>query len=200
MIIPSIIAILIYGKALVGNKGKARSNQDILLAQTTDHPILSVRHIPSRHPSGTNLCTTYASVVSYKKDKEPGGIISDHWTDKTGVKGKRETSGKKEKVVRPSSTKYKQTESATRWRKKETETSPSDRYLQRSVAQARLGPHNMSRFQSTKRFSCSSVKKMRMVVGWRRVHAGSHPLNMNIAPSFASDARITPSVDCMRAW
>ena len=57
-------------------------------------------------------------------------------------------------------------------------------------------PHNVPRCQSTKRFSCSSVMKIRIVVGWRRVHAGSQPLNMNIGPSFASDARITPSVDC----
>ena len=34
-----------------------------------------------------------------------------------------------------------------------------------------------------------------MVVGCRRVHAGSQPLNMNIGPSFAKEARITPSVD-----
>lgn len=64
---------------------------------------------------------------------------------------------------------------------------------------AKAPPHNVPRFQSTKRFSCSSVRKMRIVVGWRRVHAGSQPLNINIGPSFASDARITPSVDCMEA-
>jgi hypothetical protein len=36
---------------------------------------------------------------------------------------------------------------------------------------------------------------MRMVVGWRRDHAGSQPLNMNIGPSLANELRITPSVD-----
>jgi hypothetical protein len=51
--------------------------------------------------------------------------------------------------------------------------------------------------QSTPFFNCSSVKKMRMVVGCRRVHAGNQPLNMNIAPSFFSDVRITARVDCI---
>lgn len=60
-------------------------------------------------------------------------------------------------------------------------------------------PYNVPRCQSTNCFSCSSVKKIRMVVGWRRVHAGSHPLNINIGPSLLSEARITPSVDCIRA-
>lgn len=36
---------------------------------------------------------------------------------------------------------------------------------------------------------------MRIVVGWRRDHAGSQPLNMNIGPSVAREERITPSVE-----
>jgi hypothetical protein len=50
--------------------------------------------------------------------------------------------------------------------------------------------------KSTKFFSCSNVKNIRMVVGCSRVHAGSHPLNMNIGPSFRREVLITPSVDC----
>jgi hypothetical protein len=53
-----------------------------------------------------------------------------------------------------------------------------------------------NRTQSTRFFSCSSVRKMRMVVGCNRVHAGTHPLNMNIGPSFRREVRITPMVDC----
>jgi hypothetical protein len=49
--------------------------------------------------------------------------------------------------------------------------------------------------QSTPFFSCSSVRKIRIVVGWRRVHAGTQPLNMNIGPSFAMDFRMTARVD-----
>jgi hypothetical protein len=36
---------------------------------------------------------------------------------------------------------------------------------------------------------------MRIVVGWRRVHAGNQPLNINMAPSAFIEARITPIVD-----
>jgi hypothetical protein len=36
---------------------------------------------------------------------------------------------------------------------------------------------------------------MRIVVGCNLVHAGSHPLNMNIAPSFFIDWRITAMVE-----
>jgi hypothetical protein len=61
------------------------------------------------------------------------------------------------------------------------------------ILQAR--DHNVPRFQSTTFFSCSRVRKMRMVVGWRRDHAGSQPLNMNIGPSVANELRITPIVD-----
>ena len=49
--------------------------------------------------------------------------------------------------------------------------------------------------QSTAFFSCSSVKKMRIVVGCRRVQAGTQPLNMNIGPSFFIDERMTAMVD-----
>lgn len=35
-----------------------------------------------------------------------------------------------------------------------------------------------------------------MVVGCNRDHAGTQPLNMNIGPSFFSEALITASVDC----
>ena len=59
--------------------------------------------------------------------------------------------------------------------------------------------YNVPRFQSTMFFSCSRVRKMRIVVGWRRDHAGSQPLNMNIGPSFANEARITPIVDLERS-
>ena len=38
---------------------------------------------------------------------------------------------------------------------------------------------------------------MGMVVGWRRDHAGSQPLNINMEPSFAKEAQITPIVDLM---
>lgn len=48
--------------------------------------------------------------------------------------------------------------------------------------------------QSTTFFNCSSVKKIKIVVGWSRVHAGTQPLNMNIAPSFFSEVLITPMV------
>jgi hypothetical protein len=36
---------------------------------------------------------------------------------------------------------------------------------------------------------------MRMVVGCRRVQAGTQPLNINIAPSFFNELLITPIVD-----
>jgi hypothetical protein len=49
--------------------------------------------------------------------------------------------------------------------------------------------------QSTTFLSCSSVRKMRMVVGCSRVKAGTQPLNMNMGPSALSEARITPIVD-----
>lgn len=49
--------------------------------------------------------------------------------------------------------------------------------------------------QSTPFFNCSSVRKIRIVVGWRRVHAGTQPLNMNIGPSFFIDCRMTARVD-----
>jgi hypothetical protein len=39
------------------------------------------------------------------------------------------------------------------------------------------------------------MRKIRIVVGFRRVHAGSQPLNMNIAPSFLKELRITVIVD-----
>ena len=37
---------------------------------------------------------------------------------------------------------------------------------------------------------------MRIVVGWRRDHAGTQPLNMNMGPSFANEFLITLKVDC----
>lgn len=37
-----------------------------------------------------------------------------------------------------------------------------------------------------------------MVVGWRRDHAGTQPLNMNIAPSFLNEFLITANVDYER--
>jgi len=36
---------------------------------------------------------------------------------------------------------------------------------------------------------------MRIVVGCRRVQAGTQPLNMNMAPSFFKEALITPMVE-----
>ena len=51
------------------------------------------------------------------------------------------------------------------------------------------------RYQSTAFLSCSSVMKMSIVVGCSLVHAGSQPLNMNIAPSFALERRISSMVD-----
>lgn len=54
------------------------------------------------------------------------------------------------------------------------------------------------RVQSVKTFNCSSVIKISIVVGCNRVHAGSHPLNMNIAPSLPIDCLITCRVDYMR--
>ena len=53
----------------------------------------------------------------------------------------------------------------------------------------------LARPQSTKPLSCSNVTKMRIVVGCRRDHAGSHPLNMNAGPSVCIEWRITFSVD-----
>jgi len=50
-------------------------------------------------------------------------------------------------------------------------------------------------FQSTIFLSCSSVKKIKTVVGWSRVKAGIQPLNMNIGPSFFKEVLITASVD-----
>jgi hypothetical protein len=41
------------------------------------------------------------------------------------------------------------------------------------------------------------VRKMRIVVGCKRDHAGSQPLNMNMGPSVWSEVRMTASVDCM---
>lgn len=55
------------------------------------------------------------------------------------------------------------------------------------------------RVQSTALFNCSSVMKMSIVVGWSRVHAGTQPLNMNIAPSLRIDCRIICSVDLLSA-
>ena len=55
------------------------------------------------------------------------------------------------------------------------------------------------RDQSTPFLSCSSVRKMSIVVGCKRVQAGTQPLNMNIAPSFLIDARMTPRVDCQES-
>ena len=52
-----------------------------------------------------------------------------------------------------------------------------------------------SRYQSTAFRSCSRVTNIRIVVGCRRVHAGTQPLNMNIGPSFLKDVLITCSVD-----
>lgn len=49
--------------------------------------------------------------------------------------------------------------------------------------------------QSTPFFNCSRVKKIKIVVGWRRVQAGTQPLNMNIAPSDCIEERMTASVD-----
>ena len=49
--------------------------------------------------------------------------------------------------------------------------------------------------QSTAFFSCSNVKKIKMVVGCRRVQAGTQPLNMNIAPSLRIERLITSIVD-----
>ena len=51
------------------------------------------------------------------------------------------------------------------------------------------------RYQSTAFLSCSSVIKMSIVVGCSLVHAGSQPLNMNIAPSLRMLWRIICSVD-----
>ena len=51
------------------------------------------------------------------------------------------------------------------------------------------------RVKSTPFFSCSSVRKIKIVVGCSRIQAGTQPLNMNIAPSFLSEDLITPSVD-----
>lgn len=53
----------------------------------------------------------------------------------------------------------------------------------------------LRRAQSTTFLSCSSVTKMRIVVGCRRDHAGSHPLNMNAGPSVFNEWRITFNVD-----
>lgn len=53
-----------------------------------------------------------------------------------------------------------------------------------------------SRVQSTRFLSCSKVMKMSIVVGCSRIHAGTQPLNMNIAPSLRIDRRMTSSVDC----
>jgi len=50
--------------------------------------------------------------------------------------------------------------------------------------------------QSTRFLSCSSVKKIRIVVGCNLDHAGTQPLNMNIGPSFFNEDLITASVDC----
>lgn len=49
--------------------------------------------------------------------------------------------------------------------------------------------------QSVKFFNCSNVKKIKIVVGCKRVKAGTQPLNMNIAPSFLREERITARVD-----
>ena len=53
--------------------------------------------------------------------------------------------------------------------------------------------------QSVKFFNCSNVKKIKIVVGCRRVNAGTQPLNMNIAPSFLKELRITAMVDCLNS-
>jgi hypothetical protein len=44
------------------------------------------------------------------------------------------------------------------------------------------------------------VRKIKIVVGCRRIHAGTQPLNINIAPSFLSEDLITPSVDCGKKY
>jgi len=51
------------------------------------------------------------------------------------------------------------------------------------------------REKSTPFFSCSSVRKIKIVVGCRRIHAGTQPLNINIGPSFFNEDLITPIVD-----
>ena len=56
------------------------------------------------------------------------------------------------------------------------------------------------RVKSTPFFSCSSVRKIKIVVGCSRIHAGTHPLNMNIAPSLLSEDLITPSVDWQKKF
>lgn len=53
----------------------------------------------------------------------------------------------------------------------------------------------IARVQSTAFFNCSSVMKINMVVGWRRVQAGTHPRNINIAPSFLNEFLMTCMVD-----
>ena len=64
-----------------------------------------------------------------------------------------------------------------------------------------LAPHQCFKVflvQSVKFFNCSNVKKIKIVVGCRRVNAGTQPLNMNIAPSFLKELRITAMVDYLK--
>src|SRR3979490_630665 len=57
-------------------------------------------------------------------------------------------------------------------------------------------PNPASHTTSTPLFNWLNIRKIRIVVGCCREHAGTHPLKFNIAPSFSKEFLMRRRVDC----